>query len=197
MNGRAKALLPDTEATETVAAEREALSFDDVFLLHHRAVYRCAYGLVRDAGLAEDVTQEVFIQFYRHRDHVPEGETLRPWLLRVAINTSRNSLRGRHRASNREERFANEMPDGAMSLAAATTIAPDEEYERQLQIQKTRETLLKIKEPMRSCLLLQQQGLSYQEIAAALAVKSNYVGSLIARGRKEFIRLYGKTGGRA
>jgi len=45
-------------------------------------------------------------------------------------------------------------------------------------------------------LLLWSQGLSYQEIAAALAVNSNYVGSLVSRAqnafRKEYLKRYGK-----
>jgi DNA-directed RNA polymerase specialized sigma24 family protein len=49
---------------------------------------------------------------------------------------------------------------------------------------------------MRSCLLLKQQGLSYREIAQTLSLNEANVGSLIARGRKEFIRVYGKIGGR-
>jgi DNA-directed RNA polymerase specialized sigma24 family protein len=53
----------------------------------------------------------------------------------------------------------------------------------------------KIKEPMRSCLLLKQQGLTYREIAETLSVNETNVGSLVARGRKEFMRVYGKIGG--
>ena len=49
---------------------------------------------------------------------------------------------------------------------------------------------------MRSCLLLKQQGLSYREIAQTLNLNEANVGSLIARGRKEFTRVYGKIGGR-
>ena len=55
--------------------------------------------------------------------------------------------------------------------------------------------LNRIKEPMRSCLLLKHEGLSYREIAAALEINEANVGSLIARGRREFLRLYGKIGG--
>jgi len=49
---------------------------------------------------------------------------------------------------------------------------------------------------MRSCLLLKQQGLSYREIADSLSLKETNVGSLVARGRKEFARVYGKIGGK-
>jgi DNA-directed RNA polymerase specialized sigma24 family protein len=72
----------------------------------------------------------------------------------------------------------------------------DADYERRTEIEEARRALEKIEEPMRSCLLLKQQGLSYREIAATLSVNETYVGSLVARGRKEFARLYGKIGGR-
>ena len=47
-----------------------------------------------------------------------------------------------------------------------------------------------------AALLLKQQGLSYREIATSLSLKETNVGSLVARGRKEFARVYGKIGGK-
>ena len=43
---------------------------------------------------------------------------------------------------------------------------------------------------------MKQQGLSYREIANSLSLKETNVGSLVARGRKEFARVYGKIGGK-
>ena len=188
MNEPARALADSVPAmTESKAA---TLGFDEVFTLHHRAVYRTAYALVRDAGLAEDVTQEVFLRFYRHQDSAPTDELLRPWLLRVAINTAHNTLRGRRRAFAREEEFAKAAVGNGVAAAKL-----DDEYERRIEIEEARRTLDRIGEPARTCLLLKQQGLSYREIAAAARVSEGNVGSIIARGRKEFMRLYGKIGG--
>ncbi|HVF57281.1 MAG TPA: sigma-70 family RNA polymerase sigma factor [Pyrinomonadaceae bacterium] len=180
--------VPDTVQTE---AASPAKGFDDVFMLHHRAVYRAAYALVRDAGLAEDVTQEVFLKLYNHLDSLRDEEHLRPWLLRVATNTALNTLRGRNRSNAREEEFAK-----AVVGVDGLTVALDADYERRAEIEEARRALEQIKEPMRSCLLLKQQGLSYREIASTLSLNEGNVGSLIARGRKEFIRVYGKIGGR-
>lgn len=173
-------------------ATANTVGFDEAFTLHHRAVYRTAYGVVRDAGLAEDVTQEVFLSFYRHAESVPGDEMLRAWLLRVAINTARNTLRGRSRMSAREEEFAR----GMTAANGGATVALDADYERRTEIDEARQALDRIKEPMRSCLLLKQQGMSYREIAETLSINETNVGSLVARGRKEFARLYGKIGGR-
>lgn len=176
---------------ERGAAAATALNFDEAFTLHHRAVYRTAYSVVRDAGLAEDVTQEVFLKLYNHASDTRGEDLLRAWLLRVAINTARNTLRGRTRSNAREEEFAR----STVAASGAATVALDADYERRTELDEARRALDRIKEPMRSCLLLKQQGLSYREIADTLSVNETNVGSLIARGRKEFVRLYGKIGG--
>ncbi|MFN2455557.1 MAG: sigma-70 family RNA polymerase sigma factor [Pyrinomonadaceae bacterium] len=183
---------PSAESTKTaVVASPAPVNFDEAFQLHHRAVYRTAYALMRDAALAEDVSQEVFLKLYRQlKTAVPGEELLRAWLLRVTINAAHNALRGRHRSVVREEKFAQEE-----AHRNDFAPAPDDEYERRTRIETVSRALERITEPTRSCLLLKQQGLSYREIAVVLSIKETNVGSLIARGRKEFLRVYGKIGG--
>jgi RNA polymerase sigma-70 factor (ECF subfamily) len=175
----------------TVETTARAVGFDEAFTLHHRAVYRAAHSVVRDSALAEDVTQEVFIRLYKTEDSPPEQELLRAWLLRVALNLARNMIRGQTRATAREDEYAKNAGDNSWFARE-----PELDYERKTEIQEARRALEKIKEPMRSCLILKQQGLSYKEIATALSINETNVGSLIARGRKEFLRVYGKIGGR-
>jgi RNA polymerase sigma factor (sigma-70 family) len=175
----------------TVETTARAVGFDEAFTLHHRAVYRAAHSVVRDAALAEDVTQEVFIRFYKAQDSPPSDDLLRAWLLRVALNLARNMIRGQTRAVAREDEYAKRADEDGWF-----TREPELDYERKTEIQEARRALEKIKEPMRSCLILKQQGLSYKEIATALSINETNVGSLIARGRKEFLRVYGKIGGR-
>jgi len=188
MSGQARALIDSLPNDITTAAS--SLSFDEAFTLHHRAVFRTARAVVRDSALAEDVTQEVFLKLYRNLDSTPGDEWLRPWLLRVTLNVARNALRGQNRSIARDNEYhkAN-YADGWLQ-------PPEEDYERRLVVEEARRALDKIKEPMRSCLLLKQQGLSYREIAVTLSIKETNVGSLVARGRKEFARVYGKIGGK-
>jgi len=193
MSERAAEALIDS-VPETVQGAAAVPSFDEAFTLHHRAVYRAAYALVRDAGLAEDVTQEVFLKLYQHMGSLQNEEHVRPWLLRVASNTALNTIRSRSRAGTREEEFASAASVGVGGGTAPVGIEAD--YERRAEIEEARRALGQIKEPMRSCLLLKQQGLSYREIAQTLSINEANVGSLIARGRKEFTRVYGKIGGR-
>lgn len=188
MSESARAL---TDSMPNTIETAQPLGFDEAFTLHHRAVFRMARAVVRDAALAEDVTQEVFLRLYRNLDSTPGEDLLRAWLLRVTMNVARNTLRGQTRATAREDEFAKR----AEATGWFTMEAPEEEYERRAEIEEARRALDKIKEPMRSALLLKQQGMSYREIATALSLNEANIGSLIARGRKEFVRVYGKIGG--
>jgi RNA polymerase sigma factor (sigma-70 family) len=186
MSEQARALIDSTP--DQIATAGASASFDEAFTLHHRAVFRAACAVLRDSTLAEDVTQEVFLRLYRGFDSAPRGELLRPWLLRVTINLARNAIRGQNRSLARDTAYEKDAHGPGW-------IAPEKDYERRMDLDEARRALDRIKEPVRSCLLLKQQGLSYREISQTLSIRETSVGSLIARGRKEFARVYGKVGG--
>src|ERR1043166_1751314 len=82
-----------------------AVGFDEAFTLHHRAVFSTACAVLRDAALAEEVTQEVFLKLYRHLNSGPGADLLRAWLLRVTLNEARNAIRGRNRSMARDTTY--------------------------------------------------------------------------------------------
>lgn len=175
-------------AIDSISADAEprdaASAFGEAFTLHHRVVFATARAILRDSALAEEVTQEVFLKLYRCLDSAPREDLLRPWLLRVTLNEARNTVRSRNRALTRDTSYQKTLTQAFGSF----------EHEGGQQLEAATRALERIKEPMRSCLLLRHQGLSYREIAQTLSLKENYVGSLIARARKEFNRTYGKIG---
>jgi RNA polymerase sigma-70 factor (ECF subfamily) len=186
MNENAE-IFVDVMSEHTAAAQKEKIVFDEAFTLHHRTVFRAARSVVQDAGLAEDVTQEVFLRLYHHMDSIRDSEMLRPWLIRVAINVARNTIRGNIRANTREENYVKESAD----VSVYSVEADFEERESTSEINRA---LNKIREPLRSCLILKQQGLSYREIAESLELTETSIGQYVARARKEFLRFYGKIG---
>lgn len=174
----------DAMSGQTAMAQ-EKINFDEAFTLHHRTVFRVARGVVQDAAVAEEVTQEVFLRLYQNLDGIKDAEMLRPWLIRVAINHARNTLRGNLRANSRDENYVKETE---------TIGWVDAEYEEREQAKEIKRALEKIKEPLRSCLILKYQGLSYREIAESLELTETSIGTYVARARKEFARFYGKIG---
>ena len=178
----------DIMSEQTAAASaREVIEFEEAFALHHRTVFRAARSIVQDAALAEDITQETFLRLYRHQDSITDNEMLRPWLIRVAINVAKNTVRGNIRANTRDENYVKETVE--MSVASVEI-----DYEEYAGVNEIYRALNKIKEPLRSCLILKQQGLSYKEIAGSLDLNESSIGTFVARARQEFTRFYGKIG---
>ena len=177
----------DAMSERATAASKTEIGFDEAFTLHHRTVFRCARGVVRDSALAEDVTQEVFMQLYKNIGDIKNEEMLRPWLIRVAINLSKNALRGNWRANVREENYFKQRAENSVC-------EPEIDYEKREQGKEVQRALQKVKEPLRSCLVLKQQGLSYREIADALSLNETSIGTYVARARREFLRFYEKIG---
>ena len=187
MNKGAEIFVDAMSEQTAAAALKEKIVFDEAFTLHHRTVFRAARSVVQDAGLAEDVTQEVFLRLHHNLDSLSDQEMLRPWLIRVAINVARNTIRGNIRANTREENYVKES-------AETSVYSVESDFEQRESTNEIHRALNKIKEPLRSCLILKQQGLSYREIAESLALNETSIGQYVARARKEFVRFYGKIG---
>ena len=80
-------------------AELDA-QFAELYRTHLRDVYSYAYYRVGNHHDAEDLTEQTFLQAYRHFERAlreSEGRPLRPWLIRIAHNLAANLYRDRSR----------------------------------------------------------------------------------------------------
>jgi RNA polymerase sigma-70 factor (ECF subfamily) len=74
--------------------------FAELYRAHLRDVYSYAYYRVGDHHDAEDLTEQTFLQAYRHFERAQaesNGRPLRPWLIRIAHNLAANLYRDRSR----------------------------------------------------------------------------------------------------
>jgi RNA polymerase sigma-70 factor (ECF subfamily) len=75
-------------------------AFEDLYRAHLRDVYSYCYYRVGNPHDAEDLTEQAFLQAYRHFDRArreSNGRPLRPWLIRIAHNLALNYYRDRSR----------------------------------------------------------------------------------------------------
>jgi len=80
-------------------AELDA-AFSELYKAHLRDVYSYAYYRVGNHHDAEDLTEQTFLQAYRHFERArqeSQGRPLRPWLIRIAHNLAANYYRDRSR----------------------------------------------------------------------------------------------------
>src|SRR5919199_1366165 len=74
--------------------------FSELYRLHLRDVYSYAYYRIGNHHDAEDLTEQTFLQAYRHFERArreSNGRPLRPWLIRIAHNLAANYYRDRSR----------------------------------------------------------------------------------------------------
>ena len=74
--------------------------FSELYRSHLRDVYSYLYYRLGDHHDAEDLTEQTFLQAYRHFERAQkesDGRPLRPWLIRIAHNLAANLYRDRSR----------------------------------------------------------------------------------------------------
>lgn len=85
-------------------------AFNALINAHREALFRYAYLIVRDAAVAEDVTQDAVLQIYRALHRFDEKRAFRPWALRITRNVARNHNRSWGRYKHAVERFIHGRP---------------------------------------------------------------------------------------
>ena len=87
-----------------MGATRDKVSLDadftELYRAHLRDVYSYAYYRIGNHHDAEDITEQTFLQAYRHFERAQResgGRPLRPWLIRIAHNLAANYYRDRSR----------------------------------------------------------------------------------------------------
>ncbi|MEV6419391.1 RNA polymerase sigma factor [Streptomyces sp. NPDC051662] len=153
--------------------------FGRLFEDYARIVYRYAMRVTGDWATAEDVVSLTFLEAWRLRERVhAEGESLRPWLLGIATNVLRNSVRTARRHDLALARLPEPeaVPDFAEGLAAR--LADSEE------LAAARVALGGLRRAEREVFTLcVWEGLDHAAVAKALGVAVGTVRSRLSRAR--------------
>ncbi len=171
-----------TQSASAPARDAEA-EFETVFVQHYTRVYGVLFRLVGDRGEAEDLALETFWRLWQRPP--ARSDNLAGWLYRVATNLGYNALR----AGKRRLRYEEEA--GKDAIETASLPDPAHEADRRAERTRARETLCRMSPRDARLLILRHSGFSYKEIAAALGVSPNSIGTLLARAEEEFERKYG------
>lgn len=171
----------------------DAAAFDKLVLRYSADIYAVLFRLTQDAEEAADLTQETFLSALKAIRKFRGEADLKTWLVRIAINESRNRFRWWKRR-RRDQTFSIDAPvsetDAPFSETVSSGCANPEEtiLQRERESRLTR-ALSDLPEIFREAVVLCDiENLSYEEIAAALEINLGTVKSRIARGREELRR---------
>ena len=158
--------------------------FSDLYRTHLRDVYSYAYYRVGDHHDAEDLTEQTFLQAYRHfarAQRESRGRPLRPWLIRIAHNLAANLYRDRSRKP------ASPIDESTPMAALHTT---EQLVEGREELGRVLEGVGRLPEDRREALIMRfALGMDNREIARALDRSDGATKVLIHRAIKQLQEL--------
>lgn len=142
-------------------------SFDHLYDLHYRKIYRVALKISGNSDNASDIVQEVFISLF---DNLRNGnQILYPgtWLYRTTVNKCCDYLRKQKKVAPAEWITEEETEEASIEAGEKITII--------------KQALMQLPDKERIIMTLYSEGLSYREISKASGIKLTSVGKTISR----------------
>jgi RNA polymerase sigma factor (sigma-70 family) len=154
--------------------------------------FRTAMGYMRNVSDAEDVLQLAFIQFLNNLQHFREGSTsVKPWLMKMIVNTSLNKLKEEKRRAKRQQNIASERFMEYSQKENQT----DESNDAEILKQKIKKLVDGLPEKYRSPIsLVLYEGFSYPEVATVLELPEKTVRNYVYRGIEKLKSILGSYG---
>lgn len=163
--------------------------FGAIYEEHSRPVYYLALRFLGDPAQAEDATHDVFLKAYRKLGEFRGDSAMRTWLYRITINHCKNLLQTWH-----QRHMVNNADDSLWENAPASAENPLRVLEIKELGQRIQKTLDVLPEEYRLLLLLlADQQMSYNEIAALTGQSPDAVRGKLHRARKTFIAQFQKS----
>jgi RNA polymerase sigma-70 factor, ECF subfamily len=159
-------------------------AFEGLYRTHLRDVYSYAYYRVGNHHDAEDLTEQAFLQAYRHFERArreSDGRPLRPWLIRIAHNLASNYHRDRAR-----------RPEAALDAVEPPSHphATERVVEGREELRAVIARLDELPDDRREALIMRfTLGMSNREIARALGRTDGATKVLIHRAIKQLEEL--------
>lgn len=160
---------PDRRLVKLVREGYEA-AFEEIVRRYRKPLDRFAAAIV--GGRSEDVTQDAFSKALLALRGTTTEIELRPWLYRIVRNTALNEIRD---SPPPTEELGEAIPGGRSAAVEA---------ERREEIGELMGRLRALPEPQRAAIVMRElEGLSHEEIAAALGVSGSAARQAIYRAR--------------
>jgi RNA polymerase sigma-70 factor (ECF subfamily) len=158
--------------------QKDVSAFEQLYDRHSRAIYSLVLRILQQAGTAEEVVQDIFLQLWRNAAQydVSRGPFV-PWLFTLARNRALDTLRLKSERQRRREDQTEELPP------IATVPQYEQQFDEKRRAEKVRTLMASLSPQQKKAIELAYfEGLSHSEIAAALKEPLGTVKSWIRNG---------------
>ena len=169
-------------------------AFETLVSDYESKIYALALRFTGSPQDALDICQEVFLRIFRFVGNFNEDSKLSTWIYRIATNVCKDTLN--RRARNQDIPLDREEDGEVFDLGLADSRYSPEEALLSAEIQDSIvSAILALPELYREIIILRDiNGLTYDEIAAALELEVGTVKSRIARARERLRGMLSRDG---
>ncbi len=175
-----------------LTSDISAWSFETGQLPYRDQLYKTALRMTRSVEDTEDLLQETYLRAFKYYARFEEGTNLKAWLFRIMKNTFINTYR-RRKAQPQYVEFdeaLESVENASPTDPQGPDVNPESGYLAGELDHEIRATLLSLPHDYKmAVLMVDLQGLTYQEVADALGVPVGTVMSRLYRGRKKLERV--------
>lgn len=163
-------------------------AFDGLVRAYQSRMFNLAYRMLNSREDAEEATQEIFVKVHGAIGDFRGDSKFTTWLYAVAVNVCRNRLRSVKRRAMFEVRSGDGYENQEGVLVEAVTKAadgPQGRLESAEMMRLVEKTIAALPAEFSSVMVMRDiQGMSYEEIAAAVGCSLGTVKSRLSRSRE-------------
>jgi RNA polymerase sigma-70 factor, ECF subfamily len=184
-------LLPDEAIVAQVLAGQVAM-FEVLMRRHNERIYRAALAILRNAGEAEDVMQQAYVNAYTNLRQFDQRASFATWITRIAVNEAiaRARRRGRYQPFDDD--------DGRLDSVVPAPMTGDPEREAFAHEMRgfLENAIDALSDGLREVFMLREvQGLTTTETALSLGISEDAVKTRLSRSRAALRRhLFDRVG---
>lgn len=169
--------LSEDSALMELVVRRDKVAYERLLDLHMNSVFRFCYSMLQERGIAEDVTQEVFLRLWKNASSWQPKGKVKSWLLRIAHNLSIDEIRKRKPQTDIET---------VEEYIFSEQISPEEKIHRGMVEDVVRESILRLPDRQKEAIMLSYYSMcSNKEGAEVMGVSIEAFESLLARGKSK------------
>lgn len=180
------------EALLRCARQGDKAAFEQFYQRYKKQIFAYTYRFMNNYTLAEEITQETFINAYTNLDKYTEKGKPLAWFYTIASNLCKNAIKSKNLRAEVSLDAPLKDSDGQIDMLdvlESTKDSPEITIKGKEMVDKIQEAIDSLPMEYKQILLLCDiQGQSYQDVAQILNSKPSTIGSRLFRARQKIAK---------
>ena len=166
-------------------------AFEVLYARYQRRIAAYVFGMVKDHGRAEDITQEVFVSALRRMRQTERPIAFKPWIYEIAKNACIDAYRRGRRAEEVSFDADDRLSAADHGRLVATDPQPDDALAAKQDLDHLRGAFGGLSDSHHEILVMRElEGRSYKDIGERMGMSRPAVESTLFRARKRLSEEY-------